>query len=138
MARALRPAVRCSARAKTTGRQCRCFAMLGATTCRMHGAAARQVRQAAFKRLTLDRVQRQVDMHQKRLRRWNITRLIAAAEVLGLDPMELAKSPMRPLTIEYAARVAPSRVAPLSKKPKTPWEAHLAREAAESSRTASA
>lgn len=45
----------CRARAKSTGEQCRCAAILGGTVCWKHGGAAPQVRAKATERLLIAR-----------------------------------------------------------------------------------
>lgn len=44
-------AVKCGARSKQSGQQCRQYAIPGGTVCRFHGGAAPQVKAAAEKRL---------------------------------------------------------------------------------------
>ena len=44
-------APQCSARSQRTGKQCGAYAIRGGTTCRVHGGAAPQVKEAALRRL---------------------------------------------------------------------------------------
>jgi hypothetical protein len=53
-------AVRCTARAKRTGRPCRAWAVRGALVCRAHGGAASQVLTSAAKRLEAAKAERRL------------------------------------------------------------------------------
>lgn len=48
----------CGAHRKRDGAPCGCWAMIGATTCRLHGGAAPQVRRAARRRIEDERARR--------------------------------------------------------------------------------
>ena len=56
----VRWAVRCRARAKSTGRACRAWAIEGGYTCWAHGGAAPQVRRAAERRWELVKAERRL------------------------------------------------------------------------------
>lgn len=53
-------APRCTARAKSTGEQCDNFPMHGSTVCRVHGGKAKQVREAAQRRLAAEKLDREM------------------------------------------------------------------------------
>ena len=50
----------CSAKSKSTGQRCANYAIRGGTVCRIHGGAAKQSKAAAKRRLTTERIQKQL------------------------------------------------------------------------------
>ncbi|MDL4814973.1 hypothetical protein [Actinomadura opuntiae] len=87
-----RQARRCKAR-RTDGEPCRAWAMAGATTCRVHGASAPQVRAAAEGRVTEADARRAMNAAADRLaveyRNWQVKRLATASALLGKQPRDL-------------------------------------------------
>lgn len=68
--------------------------MTGGAVCAAHGGRARQVRQAAAVRMVEARMHREMErgeewLHEARTRWW-IDRIVYAAEVLDVDPLDLA------------------------------------------------
>jgi hypothetical protein len=92
-------AVRCRARAKSTGQPCGCYAIVGASVCRVHGGGSQRVRRAANLRLLQEWAVRsseaQTAAHRRRLVAWHADRIIATAEVLGLDVATLLRDPVK-------------------------------------------
>src|SRR3954447_5674751 len=83
----VRQARRCTAR-RTNGMPCRCYAIVGGRTCRVHGGAAGQVRAAAHRRVLEARTTvicaREAARHELDLILWQHARREVAAQLLGL------------------------------------------------------
>ncbi|MCM3886650.1 hypothetical protein [Frankia sp. R82] len=88
-------AVHCRAR-RSDGRPCGAWAIRGGRVCRTHGGASPNARATARERLLVDDLHRAYEgeraAHEQRLRQWWIGRILAAADLLDVDPAELARN----------------------------------------------
>ena len=114
----VRQARPCSAR-RTNGEPCRNFAMNHSTICHAHGGRAAQVRRRADQRALQAAVERSVEhdlaRHRERLAAWQHVRIVAAAELLGMEPAEVAA---KPALLGMASARWPRRVPPADQAPK--------------------
>jgi len=85
--------VRCRAR-RSNGTPCSAWAIRGGRVCHTHGGASPNARATAQERLLVDDFHRAYDgerrAYELRLREWWVGRVLAAAELLDADPVELA------------------------------------------------
>lgn len=88
----VRQARRCRAK-RTNGEPCKAYAVLGATVCRAHGAAAAQVRHAAYEARCEAWARRYFnaiwERHLKELREWQVQRFVTVSLLTGIAPEDI-------------------------------------------------
>jgi hypothetical protein len=108
-----RQARRCTAR-RTDGDPCEAFAILGGTVCAAHGGSAPRVRMHGLLRYWEKRTTRAYDGAYVRWKRelldWQVRRLVAAANILGVDVADVHPGDLLCLAVE--GRIAGEDTAP--------------------------
>ena len=100
----VRQARRCKTR-RSDGQPCRAFAIVGGFVCAAHGGSAPQVRSEATLRYWQARLGQAYDRAYVRWRRetleWQAARILAAASILGISPLEVTEGDVLFCVVEH-------------------------------------
>jgi len=91
--------------------------MLGQRTCHAHGGRSRQARAAAEMRVAIERIDAHIAAWELARREWWVSRIVAAAEVIEMDPLELARHPNRGSLCLNANLLRPDLVSSIFEEP---------------------
>lgn len=100
----VRPANRCTAR-RTNGQPCGNYSIHGGTVCAAHGGRSPQVRAAARARVVESQLRRGFAVswarHRRALAEWNVDRIVATAELLGMPVEKVTRADIVECHLRY-------------------------------------